>query len=426
MRLFGWVTAREVFPIRRVVVTGLGLVTPLGTGVERNWERACKGESGIRRISRFDPSGFPCQIAGEVVDFDPTDYIDKKEVKKMDFFIHYALAAAGMAMEDANLKVLEDEAERMGVLVGVGLGGLPALERYHDILREEGHRKVSPFFIPMLIANLASGQISIRHGLKGPNSCVATACASGAHAIGDSLRIIQCGEAEVMVAGGAESTITPLAVAGFAAMRALSSRNEEPTDASRPFDKERDGFVMGEGAGILILEELEHALNRGARIYAEILGYGLTADAYHITIPPPEGEGAARCMLLALKNAGLGPEEVDYINAHGTSTPLNDKFETLAIKKVFGRHAYKLAVSSTKSMTGHLLGAAGGIEGVFSILCLYHQVLLPTINYEVPDPECDLDYVPNAMRKADLEVALSNSFGFGGTNATLAFRRFSP
>ncbi|MBI2878067.1 MAG: beta-ketoacyl-ACP synthase II [Candidatus Tectomicrobia bacterium] len=410
--------------MRRIVVTGLGLVTPLGMGVERNWERACRGETGIGRISRFDPSDLPCQIAGEVEGFDPADYMDKKEIKKMDFFIHYALAAASMAMEDSGLKVPDEEAERMGVLVGVGLGGLPAMEKYHELLLEGGHRKVSPFFIPMLIANLASGQVSIRYGLKGPNSCVATACASGAHAIGDSLRLIQRGEADVMVAGGAEATITPLAIAGFASMRALSGRNEEPTRASRPFDKERDGFVMGEGAGILILEELEHALNRGARIYAELLGYGLNADAYHITMPAPEAEGAARCMRLALKDARLLPEDVDYINAHGTSTPMNDKFETLAIKQVFGPHAYKLAVSSTKSMTGHLLGAAGGIEGVFSVLSLYHQALLPTINYEVPDPECDLDYVPNVIRKADVEVVLSNSFGFGGTNAALVFGRF--
>jgi len=402
----------------------LGLVTPVGTGLQKVWEAICQGQSGIDKITRFDTSDFPCRIAGEVRDFNPEDYIDKKEVKKMDIFIHYALAAASIAMADAGLKISEDLADKAGVIVGVGLGGLPALERYHILLQEGGPKKISPFFIPMMIANLAAGQVSIHFGFKGPNSCVTTACAAGAHAIGDSLRLIQRGEAEVMIAGGAESTITPLALGGFCAMRALTFRNDTPQKASRPFDKDRDGFVMGEGAGILILEELEHALRRKARIYAELVGYSLSADAYHITMPDPEGGGAARCMQGALKDGNLLPEEIDYINAHGTSTPLNDKHETMAIKKVFGEHAYKLAVSSTKSMTGHLLGAAGGIEAIFSILTIYNGILPPTINYETSDPECDLDYVPNKARKAEVRTVLSNSFGFGGTNACLIIKRF--
>ncbi|OGW13535.1 MAG: beta-ketoacyl-[acyl-carrier-protein] synthase II [Nitrospinae bacterium RIFCSPLOWO2_12_FULL_45_22] len=409
---------------RRVVATGLGLVTPVGTGLQKVWEAICQGQSGIDKITRFDTSDFPCRIAGEVRDFNPEDYIDKKEVKKMDIFIHYALAAASIAMADAGLKISEELADKAGVIVGVGLGGLPALERYHILLQEGGPKKISPFFIPMMIANLAAGQVSIHFGFKGPNSCVTTACAAGAHAIGDSLRLIQRGEAEVMIAGGAESTITPLALGGFCAMRALTFRNDTPQKASRPFDKDRDGFVMGEGAGILILEELEHALRRKARIYAELVGYSLSADAYHITMPDPEGGGAARCMQGALKDGNLLPEEIDYINAHGTSTPLNDKHETMAIKKVFGEHAYKLAVSSTKSMTGHLLGAAGGIEAIFSILTIYNGILPPTINYETSDPECDLDYVPNKARKAEVRTVLSNSFGFGGTNACLIIKRF--
>jgi len=402
----------------------LGLVTPVGTGLQKVWEAICQGQSGIDKITRFDTSDFPCRIAGEVRDFNPEDYIDKKEVKKMDIFIHYALAAASIAMADAGLKISEELADKAGVIVGVGLGGLPALERYHILLQEGGPKKISPFFIPMMIANLAAGQVSIHFGFKGPNSCVTTACAAGAHAIGDSLRLIQRGEAEVMIAGGAESTITPLALGGFCAMRALTFRNDTPQKASRPFDKDRDGFVMGEGAGILILEELEHALRRKARIYAELVGYSLSADAYHITMPDPEGGGAARCMQGALKDGNLLPEEIDYINAHGTSTPLNDKHETMAIKKVFGEHAYKLAVSSTKSMTGHLLGAAGGIEAIFSILTIYNGILPPTINYETSDPECDLDYVPNKARKAEVRTVLSNSFGFGGTNACLIIKRF--
>ena len=402
----------------------MGLVTPVGTGLQKVWEAICQGQSGIDKITRFDTSDFPCRIAGEVRDFNPEDYIDKKEVKKMDIFIHYALAAASIAMADAGLKISEELADKAGVIVGVGLGGLPALERYHILLQEGGPKKISPFFIPMMIANLAAGQVSIHFGFKGPNSCVTTACAAGAHAIGDSLRLIQRGEADVMIAGGAESTITPLALGGFCAMRALTFRNDTPQKASRPFDKDRDGFVMGEGAGILILEELEHALRRKARIYAELVGYSLSADAYHITMPDPEGGGAARCMQGALKDGNLLPEEIDYINAHGTSTPLNDKHETMAIKKVFGEHAYKLAVSSTKSMTGHLLGAAGGIEAIFSILTIYNGILPPTINYETSDPECDLDYVPNKARKAEVRTVLSNSFGFGGTNACLIIKRF--
>ena len=402
----------------------MGLVTPVGTGLQKVWEAICQGQSGIDKITRFDTSDFPCRIAGEVRDFNPEDYIDKKEVKKMDIFIHYALAAASIAMADAGLKISEELADKAGVIVGVGLGGLPALERYHILLQEGGPKKISPFFIPMMIANLAAGQVSIHFGFKGPNSCVTTACAAGAHAIGDSLRLIQRGEAEVMIARGAESTITPLALGGFCAMRALTFRNDTPQKASRPFDKDRDGFVMGEGAGILILEELEHALRRKARIYAELVGYSLSADAYHITMPDPEGGGAARCMQGALKDGNLLPEEIDYINAHGTSTPLNDKHETMAIKKVFGEHAYKLAVSSTKSMTGHLLGAAGGIEAIFSILTIYNGILPPTINYETSDPECDLDYVPNKARKAEVRTVLSNSFGFGGTNACLIIKRF--
>jgi 3-oxoacyl-[acyl-carrier-protein] synthase II len=392
--------------------------------VQKVWEAICQGQSGIDKITRFDASDFPCRIAAEVQDFNPEDYIEKKEIKKMDRFTQYALAASGMAMADAGLNISQELAEKAGVIIGAGLGGLPSLERYHTLLQEGGPKKVSPFFIPMMIANLAAGQVSIHYGLKGPNSCVTTACAAGSHAIGDSFRLIQRGEAEVMVAGGTESTITPLALAGFASMKALTFRNHDPQKASRPFDKDRDGFVIGEGAGILILEELEYALKREARIYAELVGYSLSADAYHITVPDPEGNGAARCMQGALKDGNLLPEDIDYINAHGTSTPLNDKNETLAIKKVFGEHAYRLAVSSTKSMTGHLLGAAGGIEAIFSVLTLYHRILPPTINYETPDPECDLDYVPNSARKAKVRVVLSNSFGFGGTNACLAIKRF--
>jgi 3-oxoacyl-[acyl-carrier-protein] synthase II len=407
---------------RRIVVTGLGLVTPLGTGVEKVWAAICAGQSGIGRITRFDPSGYDAQIAGEVKDFDPARYIEKKEIKKMDTFIHYAVGAAQMAVDDAGLKVTPEEATKVGVYIGSGIGGLGSIEHYHDVLKEKGPGRVSPFFIPMTIINLASGQVAIRIGAKGPNSCAVTACATGNHCIGDAYRLIQRGDADVMVAGGAEAAVTPLGVAGFAAAKALSFRNDEPTRASRPFDKDRDGFVLGEGAGVVVLEELEHARRRGVRAYAEVIGYGMNSDAYHITAPPEEGEGAVRCMELALRDAGIPKDEIGYINAHGTST-MADAIETRAIKTVFGQQAYRIPVSSTKSMTGHLLGAAGGIEAVFSILALYHGVLPPTINLEQPDPACDLDYVPNKARHAAIRTALSNSFGFGGVNACLIFTR---
>jgi 3-oxoacyl-[acyl-carrier-protein] synthase II len=403
-------------------VTGLGLVTPLGTGVEKTWKALCAGESGIRRISRFDPAGYDAQIAGEVTDFDPARFIEKKENKKMDTFIHYAVGAAQLAVEDAGLKVAPEEATRVGVYIGSGIGGLGSIEHYHDVLKEKGPGRVSPFFIPMTIINLASGQVAIRIGAKGPNSCAVTACATGNHCIGDAYRLIQRGDADVMVAGGAEAAVTPLGVAGFASAKALSFRNDEPTRASRPFDKDRDGFVLGEGAGVVVIEELEHARRRGARIYGEVAGYGMNSDAYHITAPPEEGEGAVRCMELALKDAGIGKEQIGYINAHGTST-MADAIETHAIKTVFGERAYGIPVSSTKSMTGHLLGAAGGIEAVFSILALFHGILPPTINLENPDPACDLDYVPNKARPVAIKAALSNSFGFGGVNACLIFKR---
>jgi 3-oxoacyl-[acyl-carrier-protein] synthase II len=409
-------------PTRRVVVTGLGLVTPLGTGVEKTWNALCAGESGIRRISRFDPTGYDAQIAGEVTDFDPARFIEKKEIKKMDTFIHYAVGAAQLAVEDAGLKVAPEEATKVGVYIGSGIGGLGSIEHYHDVLKEKGPGRVSPFFIPMTIINLASGQVAIRIGAKGPNSCAVTACATGNHCIGDAYRLIQRGDADVMVAGGAEAAVTPLGVAGFASAKALSFRNDEPTRASRPFDKDRDGFVLGEGAGVVVIEELEHARRRGARIYGEVAGYGMNSDAYHITAPPEGGEGAVRCMELALKDAGIGKEQIGYINAHGTST-MADAIETHAIKTVFGERAYGIPVSSTKSMTGHLLGAAGGIEAVFSILALFHGILPPTINLENPDPACDLDYVPNKARPAAIKAALSNSFGFGGVNACLIFKR---
>ena len=407
---------------RRIVVTGLGLVTPLGTGVEKTWTALCAGQSGIGRITKFDPTGYDAQIAGEVRDFDPAQFIEKKEIKKMDTFIHYAVGAALSAVDDAGLKVAPEEATKVGVYIGSGIGGLGSIEHYHDVLKEKGPGRVSPFFIPMTIINLASGQVAIRIGAKGPNSCAVTACATGNHCIGDAFRLIQRGDADVMVAGGAEAAITPLGVAGFAAAKALSFRNDEPTRASRPFDKDRDGFVLGEGAGVVVLEELEHARQRGARIYAELIGYGMNSDAYHITAPPAEGEGAVRCMELALKDAGIGKDQIGYINAHGTST-MADAIETRAIKAVFGEQAYRIPVSSTKSMTGHLLGAAGGIEAVFSILALHHGMLPPTINLEQADPACDLDYVPNKARSVAIKAALSNSFGFGGVNACLIFTR---
>lgn len=409
---------------RRVVVTGLGLITPLGTGIQKTWEGICKGASGIDRITTFDTSEFPVQIAGEVKDFNPEDFIERKEIKKMDVFIQYALSAGSMAIEDAGLKITEENADRVGVIVGAGIGGIHTIERYHSVLLENGQRRISPFFIPMLITNLAAGQISMRFGARGPNSCVTTACAAGTHAIGDSFKIIQRGDADAMIAGGSESAITPLTIAGFANMKALSSRNDTPQKASRPFDVERDGFVIAEGAGIVVLEELEVALARRAKIYAEVTGYGMTADAYHMTAPDPEGRGVVNCMRVALRDAGITPEAVNYINAHGTSTPYNDKHETSAIKHVFGEHVHQLAVSSTKSMTGHLLGAAGGVEAAFCALALSEGIIPPTINYEHPDPECDLDYVPNHARHIDLENVISNSFGFGGTNACIVLKKY--
>jgi len=411
---------------RRVVVTGLGMVSPLGTGVEKTWQALIQGKSGVARITKFDPTGFDTQIAAEVKDFVPENFLDKKDLKRMDIFIQYAMASAAMALEDSQLKITSANADRVGVVVGAGLGGLTTIESFHKVLMEKGPSRISPFFIPMLIVNEAPGQISMRFGAKGPNTSVVTACATGNHNIGDAWRIIQREDADAVIAGGVEATITPLAVSGFNAMKALSTRNHEPEKASRPFDKERDGFVMGEGCGIIILEELSQALGRGAKIYAEIIGYGLTGDAYHITAPSPDGEGAARCMAMALKDSGIAPTEVDYINAHGTSTYYNDIYETIAVKTVFGEHAKKLAISSTKSMIGHLLGGAGGVESIFTILTIYQGIIPPTINYEHPDPECDLDYVPNVAREADVRVALCNSFGFGGTNAVLAFKKFEP
>ena len=409
--------------MRRVVVTGLGITSPLGTGLEKNWDALTNGRSGIGPITHFDATDFPVKFAGEVRDLSLDDFIDKKEARKMDLFIHYALAAATMALEDSGLEINQDNAERVGVVVGSGMGGLPSIEKYHGAFLEGGYRKISPFFIPMSIINLAAGQISIKHGAKGPNIAPVSACATGTHAIGDAFRMIQRGDADAVISGGAESTVCPLGIGGFSVMKALSTRNEDPLAASRPFDKNRDGFVMGEGSGIVILEEYESAKKRGAKIYGEVLGYGLTADAYHLTAPSPGGEGAARCMQMALDTAGLNPEDVDYINAHGTSTPFNDLYETIAIKSVFGDHARKLMISSTKSMTGHLLGAAGGVEAIFSLLAISRGVVPPTINYTEPDPECDLDYVPNEARQSDLKVAISNSLGFGGTNATILFRK---
>lgn len=410
---------------KRVVVTGLGIVTPLGTGVQKTWAAILKGESGIGTITTFDVSEYPCQIAGEVKDFDPLDYIEKKDVKRMDRFTQFALASATMAVEESGFPITEDNVHRIGCLIGAGFGGLPTIERNHAALLRSGPGRVSPFFVPMLIANMAAGQVCIRFGLRGPNSCVATACAAGTHAIGDAYRIIQRGEADVMLTGGCEAAITPLSLAGFSTMRALSTRNDAPQQASRPFDKERDGFVMGEGAGILVLEELQQARQRGATIYAEVVGYGMSADAHHMTQPDPDARGVAQCMHNALHDAGMAPQEVDYINAHGTSTPYNDKHETLGIKKVFGEHASRLAVSSTKSMIGHLLGGAGGVEGVFTTLAIAQDVIPPTMNWETPDEECDLDYVPNTARFTPVTVAMSNSFGFGGTNACVIFKRYA-
>lgn len=405
-----------------MVVTGLGAVTPLGIGVEKTWKALCAGESGVGRISRFDPTGYPVQIAAEVNDFNPADFIDKKEIKKMDIFIHYAVGASQMAVDDAGLKISDENADRVGVYIGAGIGGLPAIEHYHKILLEKGADRVSPFFIPMVIINLASGQVAIRFGARGPNSCAVTACATGNHCIGDAFRIIQRDEADVMLAGGTEAAITPLCLSGFAAARALSRRNDEPQRASRPFDRDRDGFVLGEGAGVLVLEELETARRRGARIYSELVGYAMTSDAYHITAPPDDGYGAARCMELAITDAGVAKDDVGYINAHATST-FADKIETKAIKQVFGERAYRIPVSSTKSMTGHLLGAAGGVEAIFSVLAIHRGMVPPTINLDHPDPECDLDYVPGKPRPTAVSVALSNAFGFGGVNSCLLFKR---
>jgi len=409
---------------RRVVVTGMGLVIPTGIGVETAWKNVCEGKSGIGPLTRFDTNGFDTKIAGEVKSFNPELYIDKKEIKKMDLFIHFAIAAAKEALEDAQLAITPENSEQIGVIVGTGLGGLPSLERYHKILLEKGPSRISPFFIPMLIANLASGQIAIQFGPKGPNTCVVTACATGAHCIGDAFRVIVYGDAEAMIAGGTEANITPLTIGGFNSMKALSTRNDEPEKASRPFEKNRDGFVVAEGAGIIILEELQFALKRKAKIYGELVGYGYTGDAYHITAPSPDGDGAVRCMRMAIKDAGLKPEDVDYINAHGTSTPLNDLTETIAIKTVFGDHAKKVPVSATKSMTGHLLGAAGSTEAIFTVLAIRDGIMPPTINYEEADPQCDLDYVPNVARRKPVKIAMSNAFGFGGTNATLVFKKF--
>ncbi|MCS6885904.1 MAG: beta-ketoacyl-ACP synthase II [Acidobacteriota bacterium] len=409
---------------RRVVVTGVGLISALGHTAKQSWEAMLEGRSGVGPITRFDASEFPVRFAAEVKDFDPEKFIAKKDIKKMDTFIHFAIAAAQEAVDSAKLQISPEIATRVGTYVGSGIGGFAIIEREHTKLLQGGPGKISPFFIPATIINLAAGHVSIRFGAKGPNSATATACSSGAHAIGDSFKIIQRGDADVMICGGAEAAITPMSVGGFASMRALSTRNDEPQRASRPFDKERNGFVIGEGAGILVLEEYEFARRRNAPILAEIVGYGMTSDAFHITQPSEDADGATRVMQCAIQDAGISPNEVDYINAHGTSTPYNDRIETMAIKKVFGEHAYKLAVSSTKSMTGHLLGAAGGLEAVVSVLALVHQTLPPTINYEYPDPDCDLDYVPNHARKAEINYALSNSFGFGGTNAALLFKRF--
>jgi 3-oxoacyl-[acyl-carrier-protein] synthase II len=409
---------------RRVVVTGLGLISPVGIGVDESWTNLKAGKSGIGAITHFDAAQFATQIAGEVKGFDPADYIHAKEIKKMDRFTHLAIGASQMAVDDSGLKITEKNATRVGVIAGAGMGGLDTLENIHSTYLEKGPRRITPFFIPMVIINLASGNISMRFGAKGPNSTVTTACATGTNCIGDSFRLIQLGYADAMIAGGSEAAITPLGVGGFNAMRALSTRNDEPERASRPFDMERDGFVMGEGAGIVVLEEFEMAKTRGAKIYAEVVGYGMTADAYHMTAPAPEGEGAARCMAATLKDAGVSPEDVDYINAHGTSTKFGDELETAAIKTVFGDHAYKLAISSTKSMTGHLLGASGGVEAITTILGIYEGVIPPTINLDNPDPECDLDYVPHKAKEIELNYAISNSFGFGGTNACLLFKKF--
>ncbi|MFZ3062160.1 MAG: beta-ketoacyl-ACP synthase II [Actinomycetota bacterium] len=409
---------------RRVVVTGLGVVSPIGAGKEAFWKSLIAGISGVSTISFFDASAYPTQIAAEVKDFNPTDFIEPKESRRMDRFSQFAVVAAGMALKDAGLSKESIDPDRAGVVIGSGIGGLATLEEQHKLLLNQGPRRVSPFLIPMMICNMAAGHVSIFYGLKGPNTCVVTACASGTHSIGDAFELIRRGSADVCVAGGAEAAITPLSLAGFAAMKALSSRNSEPAKASRPFDSTRDGFVIGEGAGIVILEDLDSALARGAHIYAEVLGYGMSADAFHITAPNKEGDGAVRAMKGALADADLAPETVDYINAHGTSTLYNDRIESLAIKKVFGQHAYRMAVSSTKSMTGHLLGAAGGLEAVASVLAIDRGSIPPTINYEYPDPDCDLNYTPNKTVEREINTVMSNSFGFGGQNAVLLFKKY--
>lgn len=407
---------------RRVVITGIGLVSPLGVGVEENWANLVAGRSGIGPITRFDTTGYATRIAAEVKNYHPEEFLPKKELRKLDPFLQIGLGAARFAFEDAQLELDAETENRAGVIMGCGLGGLSTIEEYHKALLNSGPKKVSPFFIPMLLGNMAPGLISIYHRAKGPNLSIQTACAAGTHAVGQAFHMIRDGQADIMATGGVESTITPLGIAGFNAMRALSTRNDEPERASRPFDRDRDGFVMGEGAAVLILEEAQMALRRGAQIYGEMIGFGASGDAHHMAAPAPDGEGAARCMRMALADAGISPELVDYINAHGTSTDLNDKYETKAIKTVFGEHAWKLAISSTKSMTGHLLGAAGGLEAAYTALAVVRKVMPPTINYENPDPDCDLDYVPNEARPAEIRVAMSNSFGFGGTNGTIIMR----
>jgi 3-oxoacyl-[acyl-carrier-protein] synthase II len=409
---------------RRVVVTGIGAITPIGNGKEGYWSALKAGKPGIDKITKFDATDYTAQIAGEVKDFEPTDFIDKRDAKKMDRFSQFAIAATRMAIEDAKIELEKIDRTRFGVVIGSGVGGIETLEKEYEKLQSKGPNRVSPFFIPMMISNMSAGQISIIFGAKGPNTTVVTACASSTNAIGDAFKIIERGDADIMVTGGTEAAITKISIAGFCSMKALSVRNDEPSKASRPFDKDRDGFVMGEGAGILLLEDLEHAINRGAHIYAEVVGYGMSADAYHITAPAPEGEGAARAMKNAIYDANISPEQIDYINAHGTSTPYNDKFETMAIKNVFGDHAKKLAISSTKSMTGHLLGAAGGIEAIACCLAITENFVPPTINYMIPDPECDLDYVPNKGRHKEVKCALSNSLGFGGHNATIILKEY--
>jgi 3-oxoacyl-[acyl-carrier-protein] synthase II len=408
---------------RRVVVTGIGLVSALGIGTRETWEALLAGQSGVTRITRFDVSGYATQIAAEVKGFDPLAFIEKKEIKKMDLFIQYAIAAAQFAMDDSGLQITDANAPNIGVYIGSGIGGFITIEREHEALLNGGPRKVSPFFIPSAIINLASGQVSIRFGAKGPNSATCTACSASAHAIGDAYEIIKRCDADAMIAGGSEAAICAMSVGGFGQLRALSTRNDEPTRASRPFDKDRDGFIIGEGAGVLILEELEHARRRGAKIYAEIVGYGMSSDAYHMTAPSEDADGARRVMAMAVRKAGIAPSDVDYINAHGTSTPYNDRLETLAIRNCFGEHAETLAISSTKSMTGHLLGGAGGLEAGITTLAVHHQVVPPTINLDDPDPECDLDYVPNLARPMPVRAALSNSFAFGGLNAVVAISR---